>query len=580
MSIAALVAWGLAGALLVLLALDVPLPGGVDDVAPQGADPILVGRAVTALGYVGLACAGAGMVLAAAQTRAPWARAALVGVGVAGAALAGSLIELSRIVATYNELLIERDLFTAGTAMVVRVLGIIAMVAAVAVAVVPRSWIRRARRTAIAVAAAPFGCGLVVYVYVRVAAKGEAPTAADVAHPQALAAQALVALVAGAGFVVGALLLWQTVVGVRASRDIGFGMARAARRWRSLVLWLLGAKVAWLVSGYLGLLPAWVGGNLDTWDATRSDDWLSWLIVVAAAGAVVVLLLARTSPTGQDEEEPTAAAGAVAAGLTLFLLGGTIALFISAILGIAPDSGLRRAVRDAGEWFAEGLLMSQVVVVYGAGLVGAGLLALRRWRAAAAVLLLFFAWSLPRAIDITIHGENIPAGALGRPELATLDAAVTVALVMVAAAALLRPAASSRLELVGLILAASTSLVYAGQLLGAVWPAGAFYVGLIFPAAYRFAFAARSLNRARPDREARLLIATGVAAALLTIATVQIDSGFLSADTLGMGQLGRALLAAPFAAVLVALSPFAASEQARPGSARPGSRIADAQSTR
>jgi hypothetical protein len=325
-------------------------------------------------------------------------------------------------------------------------------------------------------------------------------------------------------------------------------------RWRSLVFWLLGAKIAWLTFGYLGVLPGWLGGKLKSWDATRSDDWLSWLIV-AGFGATVALLLLRREPTKKRrEEEPTAAAAAAAGGLALFLLAGTLAIFIVAILGVAPDSGVRRAVRDAGDWFANGLLTSQVVVVYVAGVVGAFLIVSRRLVTAGVFLALFFIWSLPRTIDITINGENGPPNALGRIELATLDTAITVALLVVAVVWIVRPRNHERAARLAVILGASTVLVYAGQLLDGVWAAGAFYVALIFPAAYRFAFDAQSLNRHAPDREARILVAIGLAAAFLVIATVQIDSGFLSPASLGTGALGRLLLAAPFAAVLVAIS--------------------------
>jgi len=284
--------WALAAIVLVLLAMGVELPGGVDNVATRGRAPNLVSRAVIVLGYVGLCCAGAALVIAAAGTGAWWGRAALIGVGFVGAALGGSLVELGGVVATYNKLIVGRELFATGTATVVRVLGVTAMAASVAVSAAPRAWVRRWRGVAIAAAAMPFACGLLAYLYLRIAAKGEVPAALAIVHPQALAALALVALVAGAGFVVGALLLWQTVVGVRASRDIGLGVGRAALHWRSLVPWLLGVKIAWLALGYLDVLPGWFGGNLKSWDATRSDDWLSWLIA-AGFGVTVALLLLR-----------------------------------------------------------------------------------------------------------------------------------------------------------------------------------------------------------------------------------------------------------------------------------------------
>jgi len=262
----------------------------------------------------------------------------------------------------------------------------------------------------------------------------------------------------------------------------------------------------------------------------------------------------RRPPRTGSDQEPTIAAAAAAGGLTLFLLAGTMAIFVVGILGVAPESGVRRAIRDAGGWFADGLLTSQVVVVYVAGVAGAFLILARRWLTTAVFLMLFFIWSLPRAIDITVNGENAPPNALGRTELATLDTAITVALLVVTLAWVLRPQEREQAAAIAVILVASTLLVYAGQLLGGVWAAGAFFVGLIFPAAYRFAFDAKSLNRHRPDREARILATTGLTAAFLVIATIQIDSRFLGPDSVGTGALGRLLVAAPFAAVLVAIS--------------------------
>ena len=551
LSAAALAGGILAALCLFALAFEIDLPGGTDDVGIQGEEPLPVARVVTVVALLALAACGAALAYAAAGSTAWWRRAALAGLGVAGLGLGGSLVELGRVVESYGEVAPGADLFEGGTATVVRVLGAIALVAAVAVACAPSAWLLRGRLIAAAVGAAPFLCVLLAYLYVRISANGRIP---GVTHPEALAAQAFVALVASAGFVVSALLLWQAVVGARASRDIGVAGSRAALVEPQLVLWLLGIKLAWLALGYLDVLPAALGGNLPSWEATRDDDWLSWLIVAAFASLAAAFLLRRARIRDPDEREPLLAAGATATGLVLFLLLGTVAIFLVAALGVFPDSGLRAAVRDAGDWFAEGILESQVVVVYLAGVVGIGLLVLRRRRLAAAFLVLFFVWSLARAIDITRHGENLPEHALGRVELASLDTALTVAVAIVALTWLRRRPAAADRAAVTLVLVASTVLVYTGGFLGSIWESGAFYVGLIFPAAYRFLFEAESLNRDGPEREERVLFAVALASALLVIATVQIESGFLSVASIGTGALGRALLAAPFAAVIVAIA--------------------------
>jgi hypothetical protein len=553
LAVGALVVWLVSAAGLVAVGTEADLPGGTDNVALRNAEPLLVSRAVIVLAYVGLGTASAAIAFAAARTRSRWRRPALFAVGLVGVGLGGSLVELGGLVSTFNEIIVGRELFWDGTATVVRVLGAAAMVAGAATALVPARIARRWQVPAAAVAAAPFGCGLFAYVYVRVAARGEVPESAGVAHPQELAAQALVALVAGAGFVVAALLLWQTVVGARASRDIGLGAGRASRRWLWLVPSLLGLKAVWLLLGYLDLLPAALGGDFDSWEYTRNDDWLSWLIVAAMAAGIAAYLLLGRQPGRGRESEPTVAAASVAAGFVAFLLAATLALFVVSALGVIPDSEVRKTVKRIGDWFADGLLTSQVVVVYASGFAGAAALFLRRWRLAAIFLVLFFAWALPRLIDITIHGENLPDHSLGRVELATLDTALTAALVVVWLAWHRRPNGRDA-AVIAIVLVAATAVVYTGQILGSVWASGAFYVGLIFPAAYRFLFEAGPLNRAGQQRETNLLAVLGVTAVLLVIATVQLDSDFLSPESTGTGALGRILLVPPLVAVLLAIA--------------------------
>ncbi|MEA2233683.1 MAG: hypothetical protein QOD83_3499 [Solirubrobacteraceae bacterium] len=277
---AALTAWALAALVLVMLALKVALPGGADNVATRATQPDMVARAVILLGYSGLACACAALVVAAADPQARWGRATLAAIGLLGAGLGGSLVQLSGLVSTYNHLVEGKELFADGAAALVMFLGVVAMSVAVATAFAPRSWLRRSPALAATAGATPFICGLMGYVWLLVAARDQV---AGLPHPYALAAQSLVALVAGAGFVVGSLLVWQAVVGAHASREIGLGLGRVARRWPSLLLFLLSFKVVWLFLGYIDELPPALGGNLDSWPATRHDDWLSWLIVSVLA---------------------------------------------------------------------------------------------------------------------------------------------------------------------------------------------------------------------------------------------------------------------------------------------------------
>jgi hypothetical protein len=263
-----------------MLALKVALPGGADNVATRATQPDMVARAVILLGYSGLACACAALVVAAADPQARWGRATLAAIGLLGAGLGGSLVQLSGLVSTYNHLVEGKELFADGAAALVMFLGVVAMSVAVATAFAPRSWLRRSPALAATAGATPFICGLMGYVWLLVAARDQV---AGLPHPYALAAQSLVALVAGAGFVVGSLLVWQAVVGAHASREIGLGLGRVARRWPSLLLFLLSFKVVWLFLGYIDELPPALGGNLDSWPATRHDDWLSWLIVSVLA---------------------------------------------------------------------------------------------------------------------------------------------------------------------------------------------------------------------------------------------------------------------------------------------------------
>lgn len=559
-----LLVWALASAIVVSFALSIELPGGVELVRieqPGVEGPVVaeIPRVIVWTTYPGLALAAAALVVAAHRRRERWSPLVPVFVGLVGAALAAKTVEAADLATIYRELIRGRELLPAATPPSVRVLGWVGIAAAALTAVLPSRLARRWPLPSGLLAAAPFLLSFAAYLVLDVTRDYPPALEGKVFPPEAAALGALVALVAGIGFWLAVLGFWLVVAGARAARDAGAAFRRVAAQWPWLLAALLAAKVAWLGAGYLDVLPDVLGGDADSWEYSREDGLLSWAMALGFATAVALWVRRRRPPEVSEREITWTAAGIVLAFSICLLLAAT-ALLIVSVLGVAPGSGAQSAARDSGLWFADRLLGVQIAAVYAAGVVGVALLWSGRARAIGFFLLLFALLGLPRALDITIHwgdATDFP----GRIELATLDAAVTASVAILALALLRRRDPTIHRERLVVVLVASTLVTYAGVLVSSNLDDGAFYFGLVFPAAYLFLFEARALNQPGPERDRRRLEATAVAAVLTVIAVLQISTGYAGPDRPTLAELGRVLLQPALVAMLVAAAAFRLEER-------------------
>jgi hypothetical protein len=139
----------------------------------------------------------------------------------------------------------------------------------------------------------------------------------------------------------------------------------------------------------------------------------------------------------------------------------------------------------------------------------------------------------------------------------TLDTVMTCAVAAVLALSVLT---RRRITLpLALILAVSTLLAYGGWLMAAVTGSHArlFYIGLIFPVVWSFAFDAEGLNKPGPARGRKVLAATGLAAAGFSLLGVKVSMGEVAPGTSGQAEFGHALFVVPFAVALIATAAIA-----------------------
>ena len=261
---------------------------------------------------------------------------------------------------------------------------------------------------------------------------------------------------AGAGLVI---TLWQVALGTRAVVDgstaTTAGYSRAIRRLRraharaDVGAWLILAvivavKLGWMALCVAGVLPRWLGGDLSVSQTLRSDGWLSRGLAATIAAAACVWLVRGTPGAFRND-------GLVSA-VAVLVVGLSLPELVFQALAMAYAQG-------AGEWAfdaasrVEGLQpWAPVVVIVGSLLVGGW-----RWRSgrrdAGTLALLFVGlWGVvrvPALVDDLLRypwypwGLSMPAEATygqhaGWVELATVDAAITVAVLGVACAAAAR----------------------------------------------------------------------------------------------------------------------------------------------
>jgi hypothetical protein len=552
-AIAASATTGLLSLIVLALGLSIGIPGGDVDVIGVGGVPHVAVFAI----YLGLGAAAAAFALASVSPGWSHGQATRLGIAAIGFAISAATLGASDHISESNQLIVGTEIVPGRLLTAIDVCGWVGLAAAAFTALPIESApkLRRPQASVAIAAALPFLLGAVAYVVI-VAADVQLPDAAraaGIAEPIAWAGTPVFQILSGVSFLVGVLLLWQTVAGARTARDLGVGAARTIDRLPSLLAAFVVAKLVWLALGYLDLLPAALGGDNVALDTSRGDDLLSWIIAAALALVAGSWLRSRC-------ELPLVSGRLDRA--TVFVIGGfLLATILSAITfivyaGLAqvvnPQSWLPSAFANVTGWIIDRQMIVTVLTVLASGAAGA--LSWRRHGPSAASVFLvgFFILGVPRAIDITLSWGTPEGGSPGRMDLATLDTMIT----LVVAALLFVTPRDKRLVTdagLALVIVVSTLIAYGGTIISGIWQDGAFYLALILPGAYGLLLGAREINRAGDRRVARALATAGGAAGLLAIVVVQLYLGFAGPGHMTEADLGRLLIAPPMAAALVAV---------------------------
>ncbi|HEY7600851.1 MAG TPA: hypothetical protein VH741_13060 [Candidatus Limnocylindrales bacterium] len=535
LAVMALFAIGAACLALLWLGAGGQLPGGT--IAVPGTmlaeqHPVEIPLLAPLLVSLGLMAGSTLLVEACLRSHSPPPRLVLAGIGLAGASLAALVLQGVGLYDVLTTLSGKPDPIVTA---VPRAAGVAALIAAVALALLPLSIARRHRTLTLVLAAAPFTLPLVPFASslnqslpVSVVAQALAPD-----FPPTLSALAWVAapihafaVLVGLAFV--PLGLWQAVVWARASaREAGYRLGGATRRWPALLAGLAAAKLAWLLLGFGGLLPIALGGRSPAWESLRAEGAFAW-----AYGAGLLIVAALVAPAQRrrpisDRRAERAARWTVAFFWSFFACAIVLATLLPiAQLLLPDDTAVQAAVAGAFDFLLDHAAFVEGVVMIGALLVGLVLLARGRRPSAAVFLVVAGAWTLPRAIavisDLAPPELAILKGLplLDAPGLQLMDLLVTGAILAIALAATLRPQRFASGPVLALALAVSTLLAHGGTLL----PLGAgtlfFAVALVFPVAYELSLDSEALNRLPRQRAAAVLGALGLRAAVLALVAV------------------------------------------------------------
>ncbi len=566
-------------ALIVALGAGVGLPGGTVDV-PGGAlaepEPQALPQVLFVALLLGIAVAAASLAFAAGLPGARAPRVTLAVVALVDAALAGATISSVGQIRVLEGVIEASSL----TSVMTAVAGGAALILAAAVAIVPIRWARRRPGGVAAVAATP---ALVVGAVYLLLGTVSAPVALDaligapdfpaVVSAQAGLAPALRAVAQSAAFLLAPFAIWQAATWAHASGGPVGQRAADGIALRPWILWLLlTAKLAWLAAGYAGVLPTALGGWSPEWRESMQDGPIGWGIALALV-AIAGWWLAHPHRRRISRLGFRRAALFVAVGFASWsLLMGGLGLLVQVADGLplpapSPMPGLERcgtAWADGGpayallclqDAFAGWILVAQIGTVLAALVIGAVLLRRRRAIPIALFLLAVGVWALPRAanaVRFLVFGDA-PAGtdAIGTVELATLDTAVTLMVAVLAVGWWRGRGPRADPWALGLVLVVVTTMTRGATLILPGWSLPLFYVALVFPLLYELTLDSEEMNRASPDRSARVLQAVGLRAGALTLLFVGLAAGFASPDD-GTGIVAYTLFAPPFAAWLVA----------------------------
>ncbi len=582
-SIASLLVLGLVAVVVVLHSIGIGIPGPSFEIPGRflaGGATGSVALAALLLAGVGIAVACVDLVLANRWRDRRLSRLVLVAIGVLGLAMSSALVGAAGDLANVESIVGETQPVPQPPASLLIALGgaagLIGSVIAIALALQRQRpinpWLLAAA------AASPFAITATLLVSVGYEAFDLGPSAAAVGLPQILTATAYVApsltVVANiVGFWLVPLALWQVVTWARASRrEVGTAVTTrlGGRPW--LLVAAVTLKLGWLGLGLAGRLPVSLGGGSPVWGSTATDGIVAWLIAGAFAGlAGWWLVSVRRIPISERGFAP--AALMVIVGFSMITVLMSLALTALPIAGLLPGTPVTEplAMACASTWASESigntarcLLISATdhqfeltVLVQLATLIAALVVAAWLWRrpgrrSMIVFLLAVVAWVAPRVPDVVGALLGLPQGPSFAPELATLDAALTIVIALLAAAWYTGRQQGATPAALLLVLVVSTLLVHAGTLVPAVLVATFFFLALLFPIAYELLFDSEALNEAKPDRPGRVLESLGVRVGTLSLVALGIVVGSVAPSDADFGQLGRVLFAVPFSALLVA----------------------------
>jgi hypothetical protein len=331
---------------------------------------------------------------------------------------------------------------------------------------------------------------------------------------------------------------------------------RSSRLTRATVGGILAAKLTWLVLAHSRILPPALGGHAHVVGPSPLEAPVAWAVALCAGGLAAGWLLGRrrivAAPRGA-----VASAWVVGIGLVAGFASVQLALIVLQVwLTAAPATQLPDAVVALLGSAGRALIWVPAITVLAAGLGGVVLL-WRGRRAPGIFLLGTFIWAVPRVLGIAIEtttGVRLeePAGTrLGVVDLATLDATVTAGVcgaLVVAMVSGRRPP----IRAAAVIVLVSTTLAYAPRLLTPELAVAAFWLSLVFPIFVRLAFNAEPLNRDRAGRTGRVLVVIGTATGSIGLASLLAWTGGLSPDATTLDELGSLILLVPVTTLFVA----------------------------
>ncbi len=539
-----------------------------------------------AVGSLGGAVAAAALVHWAIAAHSTGGRLVLASIGLIAGALGANLIVTARTVAVMEDSGTSSLLSVSGVATP---MGVAILVAGALIAGTPRSIASR-RPWAWSLAAALCFVAPLPLLLIAGVVRGELSADALAQNPtfpatlsgQAALAAALVLSVVAIGQMVVPIAVWQALTFARsARRDVGLRVASASRSRPAVLPILLTIKLAWLAAGFLGFLPAALGGSSDAWARARDSGLLAWSLA-ALMGAAIGFWVAHHRRVPASERGFSRAAVSVAvlfaggsiAASVLLLLGQVVALVPSTPGGPCEGGFLGRGPGGAIECALNGLSDGQaawfVIAALLPGAMGLWILWRRgRERMAGAFLLVLFAWVAPRALSVAavtfFPGAPLPTAFIG---FLTIDSVLTIVLAILALHGWLGGKTDADGYAITLLLVVATIVAEAGLFVPESLAPAVFYLVLLAPLAYELLFDSERLNQRDPSRPARLSRALGTRAALLTILAAQL--GLSEAFAMGdqIQEVVFVAFAPAFAVWLVAAS---LAEAPQPIRASPGS---------